>query len=67
MVGEMCWMSPDDDFDKKLYIRTDSSKEWVLYSELSELSVPDYKITGGSLGYATMQKLLKEGWKLVTS
>lgn len=45
-----------------LYVNDNGS--WVRYNK-HNLAVPDHKIESGSLGYATMQKLLKLGYSYV--
>lgn len=61
---EMCWMGPEDQA-KILHLRING--EWKPYHSCGSLAVADYEISGGSRGYATMQSLLKKGWKLVST
>jgi hypothetical protein len=61
MSKEMCWLSPREGQPKILFI--DEGDGFVPYANCVHF-VPDYPI--GSKGYATMQKLLNMGWKLVT-
>ncbi|NEP16683.1 MAG: hypothetical protein F6J97_07220 [Leptolyngbya sp. SIO4C1] len=68
MLKQMSWQSTKaSDGHKILHLRFSSQQPWQPYTAFSELSVPDYPIEQGSLGFATFQKLLKEGWKLMPS
>lgn len=62
----MAWLSKNSDGTKILHLKLLGSSKWIPYTE-SSLRVPDYLISGGSQGYATMQVLFKRGWKLVSS
>lgn len=64
--GQMAWLSKNPDGMKILHLKPSSSSRWIPYTE-SSLGVPDYLIQRGSKGYATMQVLMKGGWKLVSS
>lgn len=67
MTGQMCWLSSfGHDGTKILHIRTSPSQPWQSYTTFRG-AVPDYEIPGGSKGWATYQKLLREGWQLVSS
>lgn len=66
MAGQMCWLhtsatSPN----KTLHLRTGAGQPWRPYHDCNEFAVPDYKIPGGSMGWATYQTLSRSGWKLV--
>lgn len=66
MPGQMCWLSSfSSDGDLVLHLRTDSSKPWQVYTLCREFAVPDYDIPRGSRGWATFQKLLKQGWEVI--
>ena len=70
MLKQMAWLpSGEGDSTKILYLRTDSTQPWQPYSAFPEYSVADYDIDieGASQGFATFQKLLREGWSLVSS
>ncbi|MEB3178999.1 MAG: hypothetical protein VKL59_08235 [Nostocaceae cyanobacterium] len=68
MHRQMCWLSASGtDGEKILHLRTASHEPWRPYTAFSQLTVPDYRIPGGSKGWATYQKLLKAGWTLVPS
>ncbi|NEO99212.1 MAG: hypothetical protein F6K58_11115 [Symploca sp. SIO2E9] len=68
MQGQMCWLSRlGTDGEKILHLRTTSYKPWQPYTAFHQYAIPDYRIPGGSKGYATYQKLLTEGWVLVPS
>ena len=70
MLKQMAWLSSnaaDTDSAKILYLRTESNQPWQPYSTFPEYAVKDYDIEGVSLGFATFQKLFREGWSLVPS
>jgi hypothetical protein len=69
MLRQMCWLSKsgDDNGEKILHLQTASHEPWRPYTAFPMLAVPDYKIPGGSKGWATYQKLLKAGWTLIPS
>ncbi len=67
MTGEMCWLATfGSNGTKILHLRTAPDQPWRSYGLCPE-SVPDYEIPGGSKGWATYQKLMQEGWKLIPS
>jgi len=67
-MKRMCWLSKSgEDGEKILHLQTAPNQPWRPYTAFSEFAVPDYRIPGGSKGYATYQKLLKAGWTLVPS
>ncbi|HEY9601758.1 MAG TPA: hypothetical protein V6C85_09125 [Allocoleopsis sp.] len=66
MLGQMCWLSQLGEAGEKiLHLRTSPHHPWQPYTAFSTLAIPDYRIPGGSKGWATYQKLLKAGWTLV--
>jgi hypothetical protein len=69
MTGQMCWLSPrGEDGEKLLYLRLNPNESWTIYTSMPKYSVPDYKdFPNGSKGFATFQKLLRNGWKLISS
>ncbi|MGB7444754.1 MAG: hypothetical protein WA919_27110 [Coleofasciculaceae cyanobacterium] len=68
MQQQMCWLSSfGHGSDKILHLRTAPHQPWRPYTAFPQYSVPDYRIPGGSLGYATYQKLFKAGWVLLPS
>ncbi len=68
MQGQMCWLSRyGDDGEKILHLQTQIDRSWRPYTAFPQLAVPDYRIPGGSKGWATYQKLMKAGWNLVPS
>ncbi|EKF00719.1 hypothetical protein FDUTEX481_08869 [Tolypothrix sp. PCC 7601] len=68
MQGQMCWLSSlGADGEKILHLQASPNQPWRPYNACREYAVPDYKIPGGSKGWATYQKLLKAGWTLVPS
>lgn len=68
MSGQMCWLPPlGADADKILHLRTNPSQPWRPYTAYPQYVVPDYRIPGGSKGWATYQKLMRANWTLVPS
>lgn len=68
MQRQMCWLSQfGQDGQKILHLRTAPHESWRPYTAFPQFSVPDYRIPGGSKGWATYQKLLQAGWVLVSS
>ncbi len=68
MHQQMCWLSSSgSDGEKILHLQAGPGQPWRPYTAFPQYSVPDYRIPGGSKGWATYQKLLKAGWRLVPS
>lgn len=68
MTGQMCWLPVGgDDNEKVLHLRRQPSHPWQPYQSFSQYAVPDYRVPGGSKGWATYQKLRQAGWTLVTT
>ena len=68
MLRQMAWLSPTDQDDAKiLHLRTSASQSWQPYTAFPTYAVPDYPIENVSKGFATYQKLIKEGWVLLSS
>ncbi|WP_250125206.1 hypothetical protein [Chroococcidiopsis sp. CCMEE 29] len=68
MPRQMCWLSPSGaDGEKILHLQTAPHEPWRPYTAFPQYVVPDYRIPGGSKGWATYQKLIKAGWTLVPS
>ena len=63
----MCWLSSPGNYNKILHLRENDLKPWRPYTAFPQYAAPDYKIEGGSKGWATYQKLLKAGWVLIDS
>jgi len=67
-MGHMCWMATFATSGTKiLHLRLHSHEPWKPYTAFPQHSVPDYRVSDGSKGWATYQKLLKEGWQLEKS
>uniref|UniRef100_B8HLF2 Uncharacterized protein n=1 Tax=Cyanothece sp. (strain PCC 7425 / ATCC 29141) TaxID=395961 RepID=B8HLF2_CYAP4 len=67
-MRQMCWLpQAGSDGTKILHLRLDPNQPWKPYTACPGYSVPDYRVPGGSKGWATYQKLLKAGWSLVPS
>ena len=68
MMRQMCWLSRFGDTEEKvLHLRTASHEAWRPYTAFPQYAVPDYRIPGGSKGWATYQKLRQAGWVLIPS
>jgi hypothetical protein len=68
MAGQMCWLSSFGGNEEKiLHLRLNPNQPWKPYTRCPEYAIADYKILGGSKGWATYQKLLQAGWTLVPS
>jgi hypothetical protein len=68
MLKQMCWLPMMGiSGDKVLHLRTAPNQPWRPYTAFPEYAVSDYRIPGGSKGWATYQKLRSEGWNLALS
>lgn len=68
MLGQMTWLPTlGSDGDKILHLRTNPSQPWRPYTAYPEYSVLDYKLSIGSKGWATYQKLMQAKWTLIPS
>lgn len=68
LMGKMAWLSSTvGDGTKILFLQPDPTRPFRPYTAFPHLKVPDYRIEGGSRGWATYQKLFKLGWELVAS
>jgi hypothetical protein len=69
MQKRMCWLPKfgEENGQKILHLQIESEASWRPYTAFPQFSVPDHRIPGGSKGMATFQKLLKEGWEVVSS
>ncbi len=66
MDRQMCWLvDKNNRTTMALHLREYAYQPWKIYTSYSQYSVPDYKIPGGSKGWATYQHLRKAGWNLV--
>lgn len=61
---EMCW-KPQFESGGKNLLHLHIGNRWVPYTAAPQYAVPDHTVPNGSLGFATMQKLLRAGWKMV--
>ena len=65
-MKQICWLPcKDNSFKIALHLREYPHQSWKIYTA-SPHSVPDYKIPGGSKGWATFQKLRQIGWTLIS-
>lgn len=68
MIKHMCWLPTlESKEDKVLHLRTMPNQPWQSYKAFPSFAVPDHNIPGGSKGWATYQKLRREGWTLIPS
>jgi len=68
-MGEIAWLPEfpsNSDSTKILYVRQTPTDQWQRYNS-SIHAVPDHNILRGSKGWATAQKLMKLGWRVVPS
>lgn len=66
-MKEMCWLAHNGNQLKiVLHLREYPHQSWKIYTA-SPHAVPDYKVPRGSKGWATFQKLRKNGWTLISS
>lgn len=66
MEGQMCWLPRMGmDGEKILHLRLGPNQPWLPYTALPGYAVPDYQVPRGSKGWATYQKLMKAGWRLI--
>ena len=66
MDKQMCWLiDKNNKTTMLLHLREYAYQPWKPYTSYSQYAVPDYKIPGGSKGWATYQHLRKAGWNLI--
>lgn len=65
MIKQMTWLPQDDGQEKILHLRLERGP-WRPYTMFPKLTIPDHMAVG-SRGFATFQKLLREGWEIVAS
>lgn len=65
MDRQMCWLLDSNNRQTIiLHLREYAYQPWKPYNT-SKYSVPDYRIPGGSKGWATYQHLRNVGWNLI--
>ena len=65
MNKQMCWLLDSGNRQTIiLHVREHAYQPWKPYNA-SKYSVPDYRVPGGSKGWATYQHLRKAGWILI--
>jgi len=65
MDRQMCWLLNGSNRQTIiLHVREHAYQAWKPYNT-SKYSVPDYRVPGGSKGWATYQHLKKAGWILI--
>lgn len=68
MHKQMCWLYlMGNSGNMVLHLRTAPNQPWRPYTAFPEYAVADYRIPGGSKGWATYQKLRSAGWNLEPS
>ncbi|MCU0534453.1 MAG: hypothetical protein MUD14_11235 [Hydrococcus sp. Prado102] len=68
MSGQLCWIPKfGGNGELSLHLRLEPHQPWKPHTYFPKLCVPDYRIPGGSKGWATSQQLLKAGWQLVST
>ncbi len=66
MTGQLCWIPKfGGNGQLCLHLRTSVHQPWRPHTHFPGLCVPDYRIPGGSPGWATSQKLLQMGWTII--
>ena len=66
MDKQMCWLIDSNNRSMiVLHLREYSYQPWKPYNTFTKYSVPDYRVPGGSKGWATYQHLRKSGWNLI--
>lgn len=64
----MAWLPVGMEDDTKiLHLKPAGESYYRPYTAYKSLAKPDYKVEGGSRGYATMQALFKAGWEFESS
>ena len=64
VVGLLAWLPVgDENSEKILHLKPVGATKFTVCTQHPMLSKPDYQVPSGSKGYATMQHLLKCGWK----
>ena len=67
MNRQMCWLKDSRNPQIMiLHLREYPYQSWQPYN-VSNYAVPDYRIPGGSKGWATFQHLRRSGWTLISS
>lgn len=63
---QMAWIASFGSQEKVLHLRTKPTDPWTRYNQHPN-GIADYKVPGGSKGWATYQHLMKAGWQLVST
>lgn len=67
MDKQMCWLQDSNNRQIiVLHLREYAYQPWKPYNT-SQYAVPDYRIPGGSKGWATYQHLRQAGWNLIAT
>ena len=67
-MKQMSWLPQNKEDDRKiLHLRTAPDRPWQPYTAFPEYAVPDIPVAGASQGYATFQKLIRQGWQVVAT
>ncbi|MDY6936097.1 MAG: hypothetical protein SWY16_00400 [Cyanobacteriota bacterium] len=67
-IKQMSWLPIEERGEQKiLHLRTAPNRPWKPYNSFPEYAVPDTPIEGASKGYATFQKLIRQGWQVIAT
>lgn len=68
MDKQMCWLQDSNNRQIiVLHLREYAYQAWKPYNTYSQYAVPDYRVPGGSKGWATYQHLRQAGWNLIAT
>ena len=68
MDRQMCWLQESNNRQNiVLHLRESIHQPWRPYTSYTQYAVPDYRVPGGSKGWATYQHLRKAGWNLIAT
>jgi hypothetical protein len=68
MDKQMCWLQDSNNRQIiVLHLRKYAYQAWKPYNTYSQYAVPDYRVPGGSKGWATYQHLRQAGWNLIAT
>ncbi|MDJ0568572.1 MAG: hypothetical protein QNJ53_05950 [Pleurocapsa sp. MO_192.B19] len=68
MDRQMCWLQDRNNRQTiVLHLREYIHQPWKPYTAYPQYSVPDYRVPGGSKGWATYQHLRKADWNLIAT
>jgi hypothetical protein len=66
MTGQMCWLPRfGQGGELALHLRVEPHHPWAIYTSMPKFCAPEYNVPRGSKGWATCQRLIKQGWTVV--